>query len=74
MPKIRIRWKAVVPAAGILVGVLADPDAVGAIAGALPPKVAHWLLIASGVAAIFSPAAATNRPKSSAASERAEDP
>jgi hypothetical protein len=73
MPKIRIRWKAVVPAAGILVGVLADPDAVGAIAGALPPKVAHGLLVASAIAAIFAPAAATNRPKSSPASEPPED-
>lgn len=61
MGPIRIRWKAALPAVGIIVGVLTDPDAVGVIAGALPARAAHILLAVSAIAAIFTPAAATNR-------------
>lgn len=64
MKGVRIRWKAVIPAAGVLVGVLTDPNAVGAIAGALPSRAAHILLAVSAIAAIFTPAVATNRPPS----------
>jgi hypothetical protein len=60
--KLRIRWKAVPVAAGVLVGVLADPEAVGAISKALPSKAAHWLLAASAIAAVFFPAAVTKHP------------
>lgn len=63
-PKIRIRWKAAIPAAGVLVGVLADPGAVGAISNALPSRAAHVLLAASALVTIFAPAIVTNRPKS----------
>lgn len=64
MKGVRIRWKAVIPAAGVLVGVLTDPNAIGALAGALPTKAAHILLAVSAIATIFTPAVATNRPPS----------
>lgn len=61
LPKVRIRWKAAIPAVGVLFGVLTDPNAIGAISGALPPKAAHILLAVSALAAIFTPAVATDR-------------
>lgn len=60
--RIRIRWKAAIPAAGLLVGVLADPHAVGTIASVLPDHASHVLLAISAIAAIFCPAIATNHP------------
>lgn len=61
LPKVRIRWKAAIPAAGVIAGVLTDPNAIGALAGALPTKAAHVLLAVSALATIFTPAVATNR-------------
>lgn len=65
MKNVRIRWKAALPAfMGILIGVFTDKHAVGVLAGALPENLAHYVLVASAIAAVFAPAAATNRPPS----------
>lgn len=60
--KIRIRWKAVPVAAGVVVGVLADPNVIGSLSPYLPPKYAHTLLALSAIAAVMQPAVATKHP------------
>lgn len=60
--KFRIRWKAVPVAAGVVIGVLADPDAVGAITNVVPSHIGHWILAASAIAAVLQPAVATKHP------------
>lgn len=55
----RIRWKAVVPLAGAVLGVISDPS----VLGLLPDKAAHAIVGISAIAAIFFPALITNKPK-----------
>ena len=55
----RIRWKAVVPLATAVFGVVSDP----AVLGLLPDKAAHAIVGISAIAAIFFPALVTNKPK-----------
>lgn len=57
---LRIRWKAAIPAIGIVLGVLSDPS----VLAILPAPWAHAIVAISALAAIFTPAVATNRPKS----------
>lgn len=56
----RIRWKAALPAAGVVMGVLGSPQ----VLALLPDKWAQGVLAVSAIAAIFTPAAVTNRPPS----------
>jgi hypothetical protein len=63
MKDLRIRWKAVIPAVGIVIGVLSDPS----VLALLPQNWAHVIVAISAIAAIFTPAVATNRPSSSPA-------
>jgi hypothetical protein len=65
MKNIRIRWKAAIPAVGIVLGVVSDPS----VLALMPEKWAHAVVAVSALAAIFAPAVATNRPPSSPASE-----
>lgn len=60
--KIRVRWKAVPVAVGVVLGVLADPNVIGALTKVVPPGVGHWLLAAAAVAAVLQPAVATKHP------------
>jgi hypothetical protein len=60
MKGLRIRWKAIVPAVGVVVGVATSPQ----VLATLPDKWSHTILALSALAAIFTPAVATNRPPS----------
>lgn len=59
-PSVRLRLKALIPAAGILFGAIADPR----VTGLLPDSWAHVIVGISAFIAIFTPAVATNRPPS----------
>ena len=72
--RIRIRWKAAIPAAGILIAALTDKNVIGTLSPHLPAKWAHALLVASALAAVFAPAFATNRPKSGTSESAPADP
>jgi len=58
MSELRVRWKAAIPAVGILLGVLSDPS----FLAILPEKWAHVVVAVSALAAVFTPAIATNKP------------
>lgn len=60
MNGLRIRWKAVVPAVGVVAGVLASPQ----VLAVLPDKWSHVVIGISALATIFSPAVVTNKPPS----------
>jgi hypothetical protein len=70
MGPIRIRWKAAIPAAGVVLGVVSDPS----VLALLPEKWAHAVVAVSAIAAIFAPAVATNRPPSNPAQPVAKAP
>lgn len=59
----RIRWKALAPAVGVIGGILASPQ----VLAVLPDKWAHVVIGLSAVAAVFAPAVVTNRPPSNPA-------
>lgn len=54
----RIRWKAAIPAVGVVAGVLGSPQ----VLALFPDNWAHVLVGVSAIAAVFTPAAITNRP------------
>lgn len=58
MQGLRIRWKAAIPAAGVVLGVLGSPQ----VLALFPDKWSHILLGVSAIAAVFTPAVATNNP------------
>jgi hypothetical protein len=65
MGNIRIRWKAILPALVVLAGAIGSPQ----MTAALPDRWSHALLIIGGIAQIFTPAVATNRPPSTPPSD-----
>lgn len=54
----RIRWKSIVPAIGVVTGIVTSP----AVLAALPEKWSNAILGISAVAAVFFPAIATPHP------------
>lgn len=54
----RIRWKAIAPAVGILGGILASPQ----LLAVLPDKWSHVVIGLSAIAAVFTPAVVTDKP------------
>lgn len=60
MRGLRVRWKAVLPAVGVVGGILASPQ----VLAILPDKWAHAAIAVGALAAIFTPAAVTNKPPS----------
>lgn len=54
----RIRWKALAPAVGVVIGIATSPQ----VTAALPQKWSTVILALSAIAAVFTPAVATPHP------------
>ena len=57
--RFRIRWKSIIPAVGVVAGVVASPE----VTALLPDKWAHAVIAISGIVGVLVPALVTDRPR-----------